>query len=83
MRGNGINRNIMVWFILVTLTSMSMISHSRVDISQVLLILMVITVIKVSLIAYEFMELKKAHKAWFMTVVAIMIISTSIICILH
>jgi hypothetical protein len=76
---NILNRNLFIWLVLMLLTTASIISSSRMGNSYFLRILFAITILKVSLLAFEFMELKNAHKAWISVIVAIMVLSFGLI----
>jgi hypothetical protein len=56
-----------------------MFGTSMVGARNLLYALLIITLLKISILAFEFMELKKAHKAWISVIVAIMVLSVGLI----
>lgn len=58
------NKNFLTWALLMILTTASYLFSERDGGVTVLIVLLLFTVIKIGLVAFQFMELKKAHVAW-------------------
>lgn len=73
------NTNIITWAILMILTLTTAIV---VGIGSAAYLVLVVAAIKFLLVAFQFMELKKAHVLWKATMVIVLIFITGIIMIL-
>jgi hypothetical protein len=78
MDPNMNNKNILTWAALMILTTMSYLFSERNGGSTVLAIILLFTFVKIALVAWQYMELKKAHKAW-MLILGFVIASYGII----
>ena len=60
--------NIWTWVILVAFSSLNYFLPDKFDKSTILILLILFTLVKVILVAIQFMELKKAHPMWLVLV---------------
>ena len=58
------NKNFWTWAALILLTISSYLFSERNGGVTVLVMLLLFTLLKIGLVAFQFMELKKAHAAW-------------------
>ena len=59
-----VNENFITWAILVVLSSAGYFFSAQSRPGIFLRIMVLLTTVKVFLVAYQYMELKKAHRAW-------------------
>ena len=58
------NKNIIIWIALLALTSVNYFLPGYLSENGLMMLIILLTITKVMLVAYQFMELKKAHAAW-------------------
>ena len=73
------NKNILTWILLIVLT---LITTIIAGMGSVAYLILVVAALKFLLIAFQFMEFKKAHLFWKTTLVIVLIFITGTIIIL-
>ncbi|MDP1843863.1 MAG: hypothetical protein Q8K64_10615 [Sediminibacterium sp.] len=73
------NKNILTWILLIVLT---LITTIIAGMGSVAYLILVVAALKFLLIAFQFMEFKKAHLFWKATLVIVLIFITGTIIIL-
>ncbi len=66
--------NLTIWAFLVVFTSSNYFLSQKFAEKSLLIALIIFTLVKVFLVVWQFMEMKKAHPAWLMMITLILII---------
>jgi hypothetical protein len=77
------NKNFWTWVLLILLTTASYLFSERNGAITVLVMLLLFTVVKIGLVAFQFMELKKAHVAWIMMLGFVIAVYSVIVIAIH
>lgn len=76
-----VNTNNLVWYLLIALTILAAVI-AGFDSTYVMLFVLVISVLKFSAVAFYFMNLRKAHPFWKISVLGFLCLFTVILLIL-
>ena len=77
------NKNFWTWAVLILLTTASYLFSERNGGATVLVMLLLFTVVKIGLVAFQFMELKKAHAAWILMLGFVIAVYGVIVIAIH